>query len=129
MDLGKIVNDFINRTNIDALAIAFGTAHGLYKSKPILNMDVISNVRKVTDIPLVMHGGSGISFDQYKEVIKRGINKINYYTYMSYAGYEKAKQYIKENESDYLHNLSWQTMLAMKENVKETMKIFANIDD
>ena len=125
----ELVNDFINRTNIDALAIAFGTAHGLYKSKPILNMDVISNVRKVTDIPLVMHGGSGISFDQYKEVIKRGINKINYYTYMSYAGYEKAKQYIKENESDYLHNLSWQTMLAMKENVKETMKIFANIDD
>lgn len=125
----ELVNDFINRTNIDALAIAFGTAHGLYKSKPILNMDVISNVRKVTDIPLVMHGGSGISFDQYKEVIKRGINKINYYTYMSYAGYERAKQYIKENESDYLHNLSWQTMLAMKENVKETMKVFANIDN
>ena len=77
----ELVPDFISRTNIDALAIAFGTAHGIYKTKPILNTDIITKVREKTDMPLVMHGGSGISHEEYKEVIHRGIGKINYYSY------------------------------------------------
>ena len=74
----ELVQDFISKTNVDALAIAFGTAHGIYKSKPVLNMDIITEVKKYTDVPLVMHGGSGISYEEYREVINRGINKINY---------------------------------------------------
>ena len=75
-----LVPDFLAKTGIDALAIAFGTAHGIYKTKPILNMDIITQVRKYTDLPLVMHGGSGVSDEEYREVIRRGVGKINYYS-------------------------------------------------
>lgn len=124
----ELVNDFVDRTGVDTLAIAFGTAHGIYKTKPILNMDIISNVKNVCDIPLVMHGGSGVSKEEYKEVIKRGITKINYYTYMSYAGFAKAKEYCDKQDSDFYHNLALVAKDAMKEDVIKAMKIFANID-
>lgn len=123
-----LVKDFVEKTGVDTLAIAFGTAHGIYKSKPILNMDIISKVREVSDIPLVMHGGSGVSEEEYKEVIKRGINKINYYTYMSYAGYKKAKEICDIKENDYYHFLAYEVKEAMKENIKKAIKVFSNIE-
>lgn len=124
----ELVNDFINRSGCDLLAIAFGTAHGIYKTKPILNMNIISEVRKVTDIPLVMHGGSGVSKEEYKEVIKRGINKINYYTYMSYAGFAKAKEIASNVDAGFYHDLAWDVTKAMKEDVKKAIKVFANME-
>ena len=121
----ELVNDFLSRTGADALAIAFGTAHGIYKSKPVLNTDVISKVREQTDVPLVMHGGSGISHGQYREVIARGITKINYYTYMSYAGYAAAAETVREKSEGYFHDLSLNARRAMYEKALETMKVFA----
>ena len=124
----NLVNDFLSRTGVDALAIAFGTAHGFYKTKPILNFDIISETRKITDIPLVMHGGSGISHDQYRKAIAHGISKINYYLYMSYAGYAKAKETVEKKDSDFFHNLALEVKKAMKENVLTTLKVFSGID-
>lgn len=124
----NLVPEFVGATGVDALAIAFGTAHGIYKEKPVLNMDIITAVTEKTDLPLVMHGGSGISHDEYREVIKRGIRKINYYSYMSYAAYDAAKSAIAEKPSDYYHNLALTAQKAMKENLIETMKVFSNID-
>ena len=124
----ELVSDFLSRTRVDALAIAFGTAHGIYKSTPILNFDIISEVRKYTDIPLVMHGGSGVSDEQYREVISRGINKINYYSYMSYAGYDAAKTTVTEKGADFFHNLAKNAELAMKENALRTLKVFSNLE-
>ena len=121
----KLVPDFVSRTGIDALAIAFGTAHGIYKSKPILNMDIISQVSVLTDLPLVMHGGSGISHEEYREVIRRGIRKINYYSYMAYAGYAKAKERIEKVPADFFHNLAFDAKNAMKENVIGTLRVFS----
>ena len=121
----ELVSDYLEKTGVDALAIAFGTAHGIYKTRPILNMDIISEVRRYTDIPLVMHGGSGVSEEEYREVIKRGINKINYYTYMSYAGYESAKETVERIPADFFHNLALEAKRAMKENVIKTLKVFA----
>ena len=121
----SLVNDFVSRTGVDALAIAFGTAHGFYKTKPVLNFDIISNTREISDIPLVMHGGSGISHDEYREVIKRGINKINYYSYMSYEGYAAAKKTAEEKESDFFHNMALNVQNAMKENAIETLRVFS----
>lgn len=123
-----LVPDFLAKTEIDALAIAFGTAHGIYKSKPILNMDIITKVRECCDIPLVMHGGSGISNEEYREVIKRGIGKINYYSYMSYAGYDKAKEIIEKEGSDFFHNLALGVQKAMSENALKTLKVFSNME-
>lgn len=120
-----LVPDFIARTEIDALAIAFGTAHGIYTTQPVLNMDVISEVAKRTDTPLVMHGGSGISDDQYREVIARGISKINYYTYMSYAGYAAAKAQTEEKETGFYHDLALRAQNAMAANAERTLRVFS----
>lgn len=124
----ELVPDFVSRTGIDALAIAFGTAHGIYKSKPVLNMDVISKVKEVTNLPLVMHGGSGISHEEYKEVIRRGIGKINYYTYMAFAGYESAKRTVEEKPEDFFHVLALNAQKTMQKDVEKTLKIFSNLD-
>lgn len=120
-----LVPDFLARTGADALAIAFGTAHGIYKTKPVLNMDIISAVRKLTDVPLVMHGGSGISHEEYREVIRRGIRKINYYSYMSYAGYARAKDVCAAVPADFYHNLAHAAEAAMEENVAGTLAVFS----
>ncbi|MBO4406298.1 MAG: class II fructose-bisphosphate aldolase [Clostridia bacterium] len=77
---------FVADTGIDALACAFGTVHGFYLREPKLDMPRLSKIRELTGIPLVMHGGSGVSHADYREVIRRGVRKINYYTYMSRAG-------------------------------------------
>ena len=112
---------------MDALAIAFGTAHGIYKRTPVLNLDIIDEVRKVTDIPLVMHGGSGISHEVYRDVIRRGINKINYYTYMSYAGYAAAKALSEVRPEGFFHDMALQAQKAMEENALATLKVFSGM--
>lgn len=121
----ELVPDFLERTGIDALAIAFGTAHGIYKTKPVLNMDIIIKVREVSDIPLVMHGGSGISHEEYREVIRRGINKINYYSYMSYAGFAAAKAHAERHGSGFFHDMALDAQRAMEENALTTLKVFS----
>jgi len=124
----ELVSDFLTKTGVDALAIAFGTAHGIYKTKPVLNMDIITRVRAITDLPLVMHGGSGISDEEYREVIKRGIGKINYYSYMSYAGYSKAREIVETKSEDFFHNLALNAEKAMRENALKTLKVFSNME-
>ena len=121
----ELVEEYLARTGADALAIAFGTAHGIYKTKPVLNMDIISEVRKHTDLPLVMHGGSGISHEEYREVIRRGINKINYYSYMSYEGYAAAKAAAGKKDADFFHNLALNAQKAMEQNALQTLKVFS----
>ena len=121
----ELVPDFLAKTGIDALAIAFGTAHGIYKTKPVLNMDIITKVREYTDLPLVMHGGSCISHEEYREVIRRGIGKINYYSYMAYAGYAAAKATVEAKDADFFHNLALNAQYAMKENALATLKVFS----
>lgn len=123
----ELVPDYLEKTGVDALAIAFGTAHGIYKVKPVLNMDVITKVRQKTDIPLVMHGGSGISHEEYREVIRRGINKINYYTYMSYAGYTAAKAHAEKEPTGFFHDMALSAQKAMEENALATLKVFSGM--
>lgn len=116
---------FCENTGVDALAIAFGTSHGFYKAEPKLSFEVIKNVAKATGLPLVMHGGSGVSPEGYLESIKCGIRKINYYSYMSKAGYEAAAKVIAEGKTSYLHDVEFAAMKAMCEDVKAAIKIFS----
>lgn len=118
--------DFVNKTGVDALAISFGTAHGFYKSKPVLSFDVVQKVSKLTKIPLVMHGGSGVSYEDMQKAISCGIRKINYYSYMSKAGYEAAKEFINTNKSNYYHDVSFIAGQAMYEDVKKAIDAFNN---
>jgi len=119
--------EFVGLTGVDALAIAFGTSHGFYKAKPVLDFDVISNCLKTTGLPLVMHGGSGVSPEDYVKTIKAGIRKINYYSYMSKAGYLAAREVIEEGSTSYLHDVEFAAMKAMKEDVKKAIKVFAGL--
>ena len=117
---------FCGATGIDALAIAFGTAHGFYTAQPKLDFDVVKNVAAATGLPLVMHGGSGVSEEGFKKVIANGIRKINYYSYMSKAGYMAAKAVIESGKTNYLHDVEYAAMQAMKEDVKKAISVFSN---
>ncbi len=116
---------FCAATGVDALAIAFGTAHGFYTAQPKLDFNVVKNVAEATGLPLVMHGGSGVSEDGFKKAISNGIRKINYYSYMSKAGYMAAKACIESNKTNYLHDVEYAAMQAMKEDVKKAIKVFS----
>ena len=118
--------EFCEATGVDALAVAFGTAHGFYKSQPKLDFDVVKNCAKATGLPLVMHGGSGVSDEGFRKAIASGIRKINYYSYMSKAGYTAAKACIESGESSYLHDVEFAAMQAMKEDVKKAIKVFSH---
>jgi len=73
----EMAADFVKKTNVDFLAVAIGTAHGVYKSTPKLDLDRLSAIKEATGIPLVLHGGSGVPDDQLKESFRRGIRKLN----------------------------------------------------
>lgn len=72
--------DFAERTNVDALAVAIGTAHGAYKSKPKLDIQRLKEISEAVKTPLVLHGGSGLSDDDFRSCIANGISKVNIFT-------------------------------------------------
>jgi fructose-bisphosphate aldolase, class II len=118
--------NFVKETNIDALACSFGTVHGIYLKKPKLDMELLERINKKVGIPLVMHGGSGVSQDDYRTVITKGIRKINYYTYMAKAGGEYIKKKLKENDNiAFYHDIAAWACEAMKEDIKTAMKVFS----
>ena len=78
--------DFAKRTGIDALAVAVGNAHGEYKLPPKLDFERISDISGKTGIPLVLHGGSGLSDNDFHEAIRRGVCKVNIFTDIDRAG-------------------------------------------
>lgn len=88
---------FVERTGVSSLAIAIGTAHGLYKGEPKLDLDRLSEIREVVSVPLVLHGGSGIPDETIIESIKRGICKVNYATELRIAYSEGVKKVLNEN--------------------------------
>ena len=114
---------FVNATGIDALACAFGTAHGFYKDAPKLDFPRLSKIESLINVPIVMHGGSGVSEEDYREVIKRGVRKVNYYTYMAKAGAEE----VSNKEYSQFHDVLLDAKRAMKNNVMTAIKIFSNI--
>ena len=70
---------FVDETNVDALAVSIGTAHGIYRQLPQLNIPRLQEIRAATDVPLVLHGGSGTPDDQIKESVRHGVTKLNIY--------------------------------------------------
>ncbi|WP_123052911.1 tagatose bisphosphate family class II aldolase [Clostridium sp. JN-1] len=89
--------EFVERTGIDSLAVAIGTAHGLYKGKPKLDFDRLKEIRAKVDIPLVLHGASDVPEDLVKKAIKFGICKVNIATDLKIPFSNAVKQYFKEN--------------------------------
>lgn len=81
----ELAQKFVELTGCDVLAIAFGSAHGNYVREPKLDMERLESIRRVVDIPLVLHGGTGIPNEQIKEAVQKGICKLNVGT-----GYDQA---------------------------------------
>ena len=119
-----LAEQFARETGIDALAPSFGTAHGVYKSKPVLDLPLVAEIAKRTGLPLVMHGGSGVSEEDYREAIRNGIRKINYYTYMAKAGTDAVRKML-QNDVTYFHDLALAAEHAMREDAKKAMRVFA----
>jgi len=89
--------DFVNRTGVDSLAVSIGTVHGLYKAAPKLDYERLSTIKKRIEVPLVLHGASGLSVDCLRECIARGITKVNIATELRCAWTEACRQYMLEN--------------------------------
>ena len=88
---------FVEQTGVDSLAVAIGTAHGVYKGIPKLDVERLSEIRKVVEVPLVLHGTSGVPDETVKECIKRGICKVNYATDLRIAFTKGVKAVLAEN--------------------------------
>lgn len=125
-----LAGQFVADSGIDALACSFGTTHGIYLTEPKLDFDVVRNVRAVAgNVPVVMHGGSGVSADDFHKAVKAGVRKINYFTYMDKAGGEAALEAINAKKGPvFFSTMSMAGRDAMKENVKQAMKTFALMD-
>lgn len=81
----KMAKDYVEKTKVDALAIAVGNAHGAYKLPPKLDFDRIKTIANTVDVPLVLHGGSGLTDNDFRQAIKEGISKVNIFTDINVA--------------------------------------------
>lgn len=90
--------DYVESTGIDALAPAIGNVHGLPSVEPKLNMELLKQVRAAVDVPLVMHGGSGISDDVVRELVRNGMNKLNIGTELKVAWRKGLAAYFAEDK-------------------------------
>lgn len=117
---------FIKATGVDALAIAIGTAHGAYKTKPKLDINRLKEIRARVNTPLVLHGGSGLTVDDFKNTVANGIAKVNIFTDLCLAGNAAMKEGLEKN-MEYLEirNLKVE---KIKQAVKEKMQIFGCVN-
>ncbi len=117
--------EFLAKTGVDALAIAIGTAHGAYKEKPCLDLERLKEIRSATDVPLVLHGGSGLSDDDFRNSIRDGIAKVNIFTDLCEAG-NKAMAEGLEEALAYLA-IRDKKVATIKEAVMTKMKLFGSV--
>lgn len=124
--------EFVMATGLDALACSFGTVHGLYRGEPHLSFEVLEQIRARVRVPLVMHGGSGVSDDDYRHAIDAGVRKINYYTYgVKYAGeavraMEAERLAADSNNVIYWHDMTTTAYESLRATFEHIVKVFAN---
>ena len=112
---------FVSETGVDALAIAIGNIHGLRARKKVVKLDLklLDRIRKSCEIPLVLHGGSGVSYDELKKAVNLGICKLNINTELSKSAVDEIRKTLKgSNESLRLENLMVNALQAMERVVK-----------
>lgn len=134
---GKLVNpsdyftdpltakDFVDKTGIDSLAVAVGNAHGDYKFPPKLDFDRISSIAETTGLPLVLHGGSGLSDDDFHQAIQRGICKVNIFTDLDKAGKRGIENGIAAGAKTMMGLIPYE-IEAMKAVVREKITLFGS---
>lgn len=118
----SIADNFCKETDVDALAVAIGNAHGHYAVTPELRLDVLTDINNICDTPLVLHGGTGITPDTFQECIRRGIRKVNIATASFDAVVRGAKKSIDENGNYF--KMSQSIADEVCENIKNHIRIF-----
>ena len=120
--------EFVERTGITSLAVAIGTAHGVYKGEPKLDLDRLSEIRKVVDIPLVLHGTSGVPDATVTECVNRGICKVNYATDLRIA-FSKGAKKVMEEQPDVIDPKKYNAegMKYVKEYVMSKMHVVKSV--
>ncbi|MBO5269789.1 MAG: class II fructose-bisphosphate aldolase [Clostridia bacterium] len=118
-------------TGVDALAVAIGTAHGAYKHKPKLDLDRLSEIRDAVPVPLVLHGGSGLSDDDFRSAVACGISKINIFTDICRVGMEATAKGLASNPPfnsmmTYL-NIRNERVAAMKAEIMQKIRLFGSV--
>lgn len=88
---------FVEETGVSSLAVGVGTAHGIYRTKPVLNIELISTLRKVLAVPMVLHGASGLTDEDIRSCVSRGICKVNFATELRIAFSNAVKEYLKQD--------------------------------
>jgi len=118
---------FAKQTGVDALAVSIGTVHGVYKGEPKLDFERLAEIRKRVDCYLVLHGGSGLSDDDFKKCIEYGINKVNIFTDLTLAINEKLPEFIKTTDN-LTPAIFEKIRMIVKEEAIKKLKVFGSYD-
>lgn len=118
-----VAAEFVQETKVDALAVAVGNAHGDYKFPPKLDFERISEIAASTGIPLVLHGGSGLSDGDFREAIARGVCKVNIFTDLDKAGKAGIERGLRHGASSMMNLIPYE-IEAMKGVVREKLTLF-----
>ena len=125
----KDAKEFVEKTGIDTLAVAIGTAHGIYPKgvKPKLRMDVLEAIKKDATIPLVLHGGSANPDEEIAQAVKIGIQKVNISSDYKYAYYKKCREILSSTEFWDPNVINPECIKAGKEVITAKMNLFNSI--
>lgn len=118
--------DFADRTNVDALAVAIGTAHGAYKEKPKLDIGRLAEISRTVSTPLVLHGGSGLSDEDFRNCVANGITKVNIFTDINCTAARAAYENYKDGLGQ--TNIQNQIIEAVKQETMKKMKVFGSVN-
>ena len=114
---------FVEETGVDMLAVAIGTAHGLYDGDPLLDLDLLAEIRRRTDIPLVLHGGSGLSDEQFRAAAEGGICKINIFTNLAVRATQQVVEAAKAEHPN-LHGFTEGVRQGFREVATHLIQVF-----
>lgn len=115
---------FVDRTRVSSLAIAIGTAHGFYAGTPVLDKERVSEIKALVSVPLVLHGASGLSNEEIKECVNRGMCKVNFATELRVAYTDAVKRLLEEKPETFdPKKIGEVGMLAVKELAVNRMKV------
>ena len=117
--------DFVEKTGVDALAVAVGTAHGAYKLPPKLDFDRIRAIKEQAKVPLVLHGGSGLTDEDFRKAIRAGISKINIFTDINVAAVRGARQHFVSDDKG-LTELIPAAVEAVERETAKKMELFGS---
>ena len=118
--------DFVQKTGVDALAVAVGNAHGDYKFPPKLDFERIAAIRDSAGVPLVLHGGSGLSDGDFREAVRRGVCKINIFTDLDKAGKAGVEKDLRSGAGSMMGLIPYE-IEAMKEVVRNKIGLFGSV--